>query len=89
MILDNPNTILVDQSVRTLFNINSSADELVAGSTKHINNLTRDKVKAYYDKYYTPDNMNLFITGDVNPEEAIEIVLKIENETGSVLNAED
>ncbi len=76
MILDNPQTILVDQTVRTLFNIKSSADELVGGSTKHINNLTQEKVKAYYDKYYTPDNMNLVITGDVDPQKAIELVSK-------------
>ena len=76
MILDSPQTVLVDQTVRTLFNIKSSADELVAGSTKHIRNLTREDVKAYYDKYYTPDNMNLVITGEVNPQEVIELVSK-------------
>ena len=76
MILDNPETIAIDQTVRTLFNIKSTADELVGGSTKHIMNLTREKVKDYYDKYYTPDNMNLVITGDVNPDKIIEIVSK-------------
>jgi len=68
MILDNPETIAIDQTLRTLFNIKSSADELVGGSTKHITNLTKEKVKEYYDKYYTPDNMNLVITGDVEPD---------------------
>ena len=76
MILDNPSTILTDVTVRTLFNINSSADELVGGSTKHIKNLTREKVKEYYDKYYTPENMNLVITGDVDPQKTIELVAK-------------
>lgn len=76
MIMDNPQTILMDQTVRSLFNIKSSADELVGGSTQHIKNLTRDKVKAYYDKYYTPDNMNLVITGDVDPNKVIELVSK-------------
>ncbi len=76
MILDNPQTVLMDQTVRTLFNVKSSADELVGGSTKHIKNLTREKVKEYYDKYYTPDNMNLVITGDVNPQQVIELVSK-------------
>lgn len=76
MILDNPQTILMDQTVRTLFGVKSSADELVGGSTKHIKNLTREKVKAYYDKYYTPDNMNLVITGDVNPQQVMELVSK-------------
>lgn len=76
MILDRPQTIALDQTLRTLFNIRSSADELVAGSVKHIKNLTRDDVKKYYDKYYTPDNMNLVITGDVDPDEVIKLVSK-------------
>ena len=76
MIMDNPQTILMDQTVRNLFNIKSSADELVGGSTQHIKNLTREKVKAYYDKYYTPDNMNLVITGDVDPNKVMEVVSK-------------
>lgn len=76
MILDNPQTILMDQTVRSLFNIKSSADELVGGSTKHIKDLTREQVKNYYDTYYTPDNMNLVITGDVEPDKVIELVSK-------------
>ena len=76
MILDNPQTIALDQTLRTLFNVKSSSDDLVGGSVKHIKNLTREDVKNYYDKYYTPDNMNLVITGDVNPDEAIELVAK-------------
>ena len=76
MILDNPQTVLMDQTVRSLFNIKSSADELVGGSTKHIKNLTREKVKNYYDTYYTPDNMNLVITGDVEPDKVMELVSK-------------
>lgn len=76
MILDNPRTVLTDVTLRTLFNINSSADELVGGSVNHIKNLTREKVKDYYDKYYTPDNMNLVITGEVDPQKTIELVAK-------------
>ena len=76
MILDNPETIAIDQTLRTLFNIKSSADELVGGSVKHIQNLTRQDVLNYYNKYYVPSNMNLVITGDINPDEAIELVAK-------------
>lgn len=76
MILDDPQTILMDQTLRTLYNIKSTADELVGGSVKHIKKLTRKDVKDYYDKYYTPQNMNLVITGDVNPDEAITLVSK-------------
>ena len=76
MILDNPQTVALDQTIRTLFNIKNPADELVGGSVAHIQNLTREDVINYYNKYYTPDNMNIVITGDVNPEETIKIVAK-------------
>lgn len=76
MILDDPQTIALDQTVRTLFNIKNPADEMVGGSVKTIKNLTRKDVLDYYNKYYTPDNMNLVITGDVNPDEAINIAAK-------------
>lgn len=76
MILDDPQTIAMDQTVRTLFNIKNPADELVGGSVNHIKNLTRKDVIDYYNKYYTPDNMNIVVTGDVNPEEVITLVAK-------------
>ena len=76
MILDDPQTIALDQTVRTLFNINNPADEMVGGSVKHIKSLTRKDVVDYYNKYYTPTNMNLVITGDVDPEKTMQIVAK-------------
>lgn len=76
MILDNPETVAIDQTVRGLFNIRSSADELVGGSVNHIQNLDRQKVLDYYNKYYTPDNMHLVITGDVDPDEVMSLVSK-------------
>ncbi|MCQ2739404.1 MAG: insulinase family protein [bacterium] len=76
MYSDESFTIASDQTLRTLFNIRSSADEMVAGSVKHIQNLDKDKVRAYYEKYYIPENMHLVITGNVNPQGTIELVAK-------------
>ena len=76
MILDEPKTIAMDQTVRTLFNVKNPADELVGGSVEHIQNLTRDDVVNYYNTYYTPDNMNIVVTGDVEPEEVMKLVSK-------------
>ena len=76
MIMDDPQTVAMDQTVRTLFNIKNPADELVGGSVKHIQNLTRKDVMDYYNKYYAPENTNIVITGDVNPDEAIKLVSK-------------
>ena len=74
MILDDAQTVAMDQTVRTLFNIKNPADELVGGSVAHITNLTRKDVMDYYNKYYTPDNINIVVTGDVNPDDVIKII---------------
>ncbi len=74
MILDDPRTIALDQTIRSLYNIKNPADELVGGSVKHIQNLTRKDVVDYYNKYYTPSNTNIVVTGDVNPDEVIRLV---------------
>ena len=79
MILDDPQTIALDQTVRSLYNIKNPTDEMVGGSVQSIKNLTRDDVVNYYNKYYTPDNMNLVVTGDVNPDEVIKIASKTFN----------
>lgn len=76
MILDDPQTIALDQTVRTLFNIKKPTDEMVGGSVSSIKNLTRRNVQDYYNKYYTPDNMNLVVTGDVNPDEVVRLAAK-------------
>ena len=76
MIMDNPQTVAMDQTVRTMFNIKNPADELVGGSVSHIQNLTREDVINYYNKYYTPANTNIVITGDVDPEDAMKLVAK-------------
>ena len=76
MILDDSQTVAMDQTVRTLFNVKNPADELVGGSVSHIQNLTRDDVVNYYNTYYTPDNTNIVITGDVDPEETMKLVSK-------------
>ena len=76
MIMDDPQTIAMDQTVRTLYNIKNPADELVGGSIKHIQNLTRKDVMDYYNHYYTPENINIVVTGDVDPDEVIQIISK-------------
>ena len=76
MILDKPETIVIDQTLRTLFGLKSSADDLVGGSVKHVLNLSQKDLMDYYNKYYVPENMNLVITGDVDPDKTIELVSK-------------
>lgn len=69
------------QTIKNLFNINSSSLDLIAGSTDNITALTRDDVVNYFNNNYYPANMTTVITGEVDPEKTIELVAKYFNST--------
>ncbi len=63
-------------AVKNLYNIQSTSEELVAGRVDNIQNIDRKKVMDYYKNNYYPANMVTVITGDVNPDDAINLVAK-------------
>lgn len=46
----------------------------VIGSVADLKSLTREHVREYFKKFYTPDNAVVVVAGDVNPEEVYEEV---------------
>lgn len=63
-------------ALKNLYNIQSSSEDLVAGRVDNIQNVDRKKVTDYYKNNYYPANMTTVITGDVLPDEAINLVAK-------------
>ena len=63
-------------TLKKLFNIESSSDDLVAGSTDNIDALTRDDVVNYFNKNYYPANTVTVISGEVDPDETMKLVSK-------------
>ncbi len=50
--------------------------EDVAGSIESVHSTTREQLQMCYDSFYTPENMILFIIGDLSLEEVMEVVEK-------------
>lgn len=48
----------------------------VIGSVENIDAATLEEVTAFHDTYYAPNNATLVIAGDINPEQARELVEK-------------
>lgn len=72
---DNPSETAGDKNIKTLFNLDLPDDtSLIVGSVKNIENLTKKDVLDYYNKYYTPQNAHIVITGDVEPNEIMKII---------------
>ncbi len=76
MILGDPENILANETLRKLYNIESTSKDLIGGTTHNITNLTREDVIDYYNNNYFPANMVTVITGEVSPEDAIRLVAK-------------
>lgn len=76
MILGDPENIVTNETLKQLYNIKSSSKDLIGGTTDNITNLTRDDVLDYYQNNYYPANMVTVITGEVTPENVMELVAK-------------
>ncbi len=76
MCLSNDENIGFTQTVKNLFNVNSSSLDLIAGSTDNITALSRDDVVNYFNNNYYPANMTTVITGEVEPDDTMKLVSK-------------
>lgn len=76
MYADMPESVATNAAIKNLYNINTTSDDVVAGRVDNILNINSQKVMDYYKNNYYPSNMTTVVTGDVNPDEAIEIIAK-------------
>lgn len=76
MYSDMPDNIAANVAIKNLYNIQTTSDDVVAGTVDNIMNVDSKKVMDYYKNNYYPANMTTVVTGDVNPDEAIEIIAK-------------
>lgn len=76
---NNPNTELTYSSYKNIF-INDKRKNLISGTVEDIKKITKENLLDCYNTFYNANNMFIVITGNVNPEEAIAIIEKRENE---------
>lgn len=76
---NNPNTELTYSSYKNIF-INDKRKNLISGTVEDIKKITKENLLDCYNTFYNPNNMFIVITGNVNPEEALAIIEKRENE---------
>ncbi len=74
---DSPSNRLFDNIYKALYSkSNHPYQRNVIGKKEIIQNVTREEILDYYNKFYTPDAYTTVIVGDVNKEEALEKVSK-------------
>lgn len=74
---DSPSNRLFDNIYKALYEkSNHPYKRNVIGNKEIIQNVTREEILDYYNKFYTPDAYTTVIVGDVNKEEALNKVAK-------------
>ncbi|EEI23866.1 MAG: pitrilysin family protein [Lentilactobacillus hilgardii] len=70
MYLNDPDNRIYFQTIQDLYP-QSPLSEDIAGTVDSVSKITLADVQRAYETFYRPDNMSLFITGRVNPEETL------------------
>ena len=76
MYSDRPSSVVQNIAMKNLYNIQTTSNDIIAGTVDNILNIDKAKVMDYYKNNYYPANMSTVVTGDVNPDDAIEIISK-------------
>lgn len=73
MYQDRPGSVLYDRICLNTFHVLPFRYP-IGGRVEDVENTTRDEIMDCYHTFYHPENMFLVVTGNVNPEEIIELV---------------
>ncbi len=75
---DNPYKILIDETFSTLFKKHQYKNPVIGYETS-VKNLTLDNIIEYYNDIYSPKNIILVVTGDINEKEFIKELNPLKN----------
>ena len=73
MYKDNPNRVMYNKIKENIF-VNDPKKNKVIGTDEDIVKITKKELELCYNSFYVPNNMCLIVTGNVNPNEVINIV---------------
>ncbi len=72
--LDNDNNKVDEALSAELFKKHPYGTQTTIGSIEHLKNPSLSTVIHYYDTYYVPTNMVISLSGDLNPDEVIQMI---------------
>lgn len=70
---DQPTTVLMEELFANAYRVHPYRREVI-GFEETVRSFTRDKVLAYYRKWYRLDNMTLVVTGDFQQDKALKAI---------------
>ncbi len=74
--LDNDNRKIWHSLYKGLFEDHTYGTQTTIGTIEHLKNPSLTKVIDYFQTYYVPNNMAICLSGDFDPEEAVQLIDK-------------
>ena len=72
--LDNAGRIIGTAIDELLYKVHPYGQQPTIGTVDHLKNPSLVYIQNYFDTYYVPNNMGIFISGDIDIEETIELI---------------
>ena len=72
--LDNKGRIIMRAVDEQLFKVHAYGQQPTIGTADHLKNPSIKNIKTYFATYYVPNNMGIFISGDIDAHATIEII---------------
>jgi predicted Zn-dependent peptidase len=72
--LDNPGRIIGTAVDQLLFKQHPYGQQPTIGTVEHLKNPSLVYIQDYFDRYYVPNNMGIFISGDIEIDSTIELI---------------
>lgn len=76
MSLTNDSRKVNEMMLAQLYPNHPYGQQTTLGESEHLKNPSMKNIRAFYDKYYVPNNMAICISGDFDMDEAIQIIDK-------------
>lgn len=73
MYKDNPDRVLYNKVKENVF-VNDPNKYKVIGTDEDIVSITKEELETCFKNFYTPDNMYLIATGDIDPKKSMDII---------------
>ena len=70
---DNPDWRVYFNALEGLYNSHPIRED-IAGSVESVNSISKEDLEKCYRSFYTPDNMIVFLIGDLDPDKVFETV---------------
>ena len=72
--IDNKDRLLNREVNSLLFKVHPYGQQPTLGSIEHLKNPSIQAIEEFYSKHYVPENMAICISGDIDPDETIQII---------------